>query len=46
MEGSPVCDDQAFLPATYIQQYHQDSKFQDQKEWEEGTKIHAGVIFP
>lgn len=33
MEDSPVCDDQAFLPATYIQQYHQDGKFQDQKEY-------------
>lgn len=31
MEDSPVCDDQAFLPARYIQQYDQDGKFQDQK---------------
>lgn len=34
MEDSPVCDDQAFLPATYIQQCHQDGKFQDQKEYQ------------
>lgn len=33
MEDSRVCDDQAFLPATYIQQYHQDGKFQDHKEY-------------
>lgn len=32
MEDFLVCDDHAFLPATYIQQYHQDGKFQDQRE--------------